>query len=82
LRVDFTRSAERAYSNLSNRDRRIVNAAIDAYAVGAANVNVVKLRDWHPPRWRQRAGNLRVIFDRVDDRMTVEHIFDRKDAPY
>jgi uncharacterized membrane-anchored protein len=28
------------------------------------------------------AGNLRVIFDRVDDRMIVEHIVDQKDAPY
>lgn len=82
MRVDFTRSAERDYRKLSDRDRRIVTAAIDTYAVGAANVNVIKLHDWHPPRWRLRAGNLRVIFDRVEDRMIVEHIFDRKDAPY
>ncbi len=79
-RVQFTRRAQRDVDALDATTRAAVLAAIDGFAHGGINVDIRKLQDVDPPRWRLRVGRYRVIFALEPGTIVVDRVLDRRDA--
>lgn len=79
--VLFSRRADRDLEGLPDAARRVVIAAIFAFAEGQPNADVRKL-EGRTNEWRLRVGWYRVIFRRDDEQnvLAVLRVSPRRDA--
>lgn len=76
-RIRFTTRAARDVDDLADSDRRVILAAVRAFAGGAvADVKKLKGR----PDYRLRVGRFRVLYTLTNGDLLVLRVLDRKDA--
>ena len=69
--VEMTRPAQRQLKKLDTSTRRKVTRRIDRLAEDPRPSGVVKLTDAHPPIYRVREGQFRVLYTVVDEKLLV-----------
>lgn len=76
-RIRFSTRAVRDVDDLPDPDRRVILAAVRAFADGAiADIKKLKGR----PDYRLRVGRFRVFYTLSGPRMLILRVLDRKDA--
>lgn len=81
MEIEITRRAKRQMDAIPQADRQRIQARIKAYATnpGGREHDVVALAN-PPPGFRLRAGDWRVLFDRIGQRMIVQRVLHRREA--
>jgi len=67
IRLIISQGARRDLRKLSRDVAERVAAAIDALAENPRPRGCLLLRDYHPPTWRVRVGDWRILYEVDDD---------------
>lgn len=77
--IEWTTRARRDIGRIPLPDQRRVVDAIERF-VERGDGDVRKVRGVHPPKWRLRVGNWRVLFQPTAWGICILHVRPRKDA--